>query len=241
LVFGPQISFFLIIWAAIYQKPKESQSKYRFFFKFWIQFGPHKNIYGLQVGRPCFKIKKKLLFHFIWFDLFFMEWSRWTRFQSWVQNFIAKLLTKRISSVLKPSILMKTQQWLKIRQIVSIVLQKSFNISIKWNSIWVSFFIPLHVPFKYIAWWNCDMRNLFLFAHSTISHSSGWLNNREILEFAFILTFLLEWVLKNWKKKQFYAKFSEKFHQIRPFAKKIFIFFLESTIKNKLKSKISEF
>jgi hypothetical protein len=28
---------------------------------------------------------------------------------------------------------------------------------------------------------------------------------------------------------------------IRPFAKKKFIFFLESTIKNKLKSKISEF
>jgi hypothetical protein len=42
LAFGPQISFFLIIWAAIYQKPKENQSKYRFFFKFWIQFGPHK-------------------------------------------------------------------------------------------------------------------------------------------------------------------------------------------------------
>ncbi len=45
LVFRPQISFFLIFWAAIYQKPKKSRSKYRFFIKFWIQFGPHKNGY----------------------------------------------------------------------------------------------------------------------------------------------------------------------------------------------------
>ncbi len=51
VVFGPQISFFLIIWAAIYQKPKENRSKYRLFFEFWIQFGPHKNISGPQVER----------------------------------------------------------------------------------------------------------------------------------------------------------------------------------------------
>jgi hypothetical protein len=58
---GPQISFFLIIWAAIYQNPKENWTKYQFFFKFWIQFGPQKNIFdphaarGPQVWRPCIR------------------------------------------------------------------------------------------------------------------------------------------------------------------------------------------
>jgi hypothetical protein len=43
---------FHIFWATIYQKPKENQSKYRFLFEFWIQFGPHKYISGPQVGCP---------------------------------------------------------------------------------------------------------------------------------------------------------------------------------------------
>ncbi len=51
LVYWPQISFFLKIWAAIYQKLEENRSKYWFFFKFWIRFGPHKKISGPQVGR----------------------------------------------------------------------------------------------------------------------------------------------------------------------------------------------
>jgi hypothetical protein len=52
LVSGPQISINSIIWATFCQKPKEKWSKYRFFLKFWIQFGPHKNVSGPQVGRP---------------------------------------------------------------------------------------------------------------------------------------------------------------------------------------------
>jgi hypothetical protein len=39
-------------------KPKENRSKYWFFFGFRIHFGPHKNISGPQVGRPCSNITK---------------------------------------------------------------------------------------------------------------------------------------------------------------------------------------
>jgi hypothetical protein len=49
---GRRSTFFPTIWTAVPQKPKEKWSKYRFFIEFWIQFGPHKNISGPQVGRP---------------------------------------------------------------------------------------------------------------------------------------------------------------------------------------------
>ncbi len=57
--------------------------------------------------------------------------------------------------------------------------------------------------------------------------------------------FLLYFGKGNFGGKKFNFQFVQLkphvFYYNRPFAKKIFIFFLENTIKNKLKSKISEF
>jgi hypothetical protein len=54
-VSGPQFYFFRLIWAAICQKLREKCPKCRYFFKILIQFGPHKNVSGSQVGRPWFR------------------------------------------------------------------------------------------------------------------------------------------------------------------------------------------
>ncbi len=64
----PWISFFPIKWAIFCQKLEEKWSKYRFFFKFWIQFGLHKNVSGLQVGPKLRNSlsKKHHLSYFSW-------------------------------------------------------------------------------------------------------------------------------------------------------------------------------
>jgi hypothetical protein len=58
---------FHIIWAKwpFCQNPEEKWSKLRFFFKFWTQFGPHKNISGCKLDALVLDTIWKLLSKFL--------------------------------------------------------------------------------------------------------------------------------------------------------------------------------